>query len=56
MRNEEVFLKIYRSIFVIAPDKGLFDIGVCDVDLASCDGIVGSIDSTIVCSEGDVFL
>ena len=56
MRNEEVFLKIYRSIFVIAPDKGLFDIGVCDVDSVSCDSIVGSIDCTIVCSEGDVFL
>ena len=56
MRNEEVFLKIYRSIFVIAPDKGLFDIGVCDIDFASCDGIVRSIDFTIVCSKGDVFL
>ena len=40
MRFEEVFLKIYLSIFVIAPDKGLFDIGVCDVDTASCDDIV----------------
>ena len=49
-------MKIYLSIFVIAPDKGLFDIGVCDVDSVSCDSIVGSIDCTIVCSEGDVFL
>ena len=44
------------SFFVIAPDKGFFDISICDVDLASCDSIVGSIDFTIVCSEGDVFL
>ena len=56
MRNEEVFLKIYRSIFVIAPDKGFFDIGVCDVDSVSCDNIVRSVDCTLVCSEGDVFL
>lgn len=49
------FLVIF-SFFVVAPNKGLFDIGVCDVDLASCDGIVGSLDCTIVCSEGDVFL
>lgn len=44
------------SIFVITPDKGFFDIGVFDFDIASCDGIVRSIDCTIVCSEGDVFL
>lgn len=44
------------SIFVITPDKGFFDIGVFDIDIASCDSIVRSIDYAVVCSEGDVFL
>lgn len=56
MRNNNFASRVFSSVFVITPDKGLFDIGVCDVDTASCDGIVGSIDFTIVCSEGDVFL
>ena len=56
MRNENSTSRIFSSVFVIAPDKGFFDIGVCNVDTASCNRIVGSIDCTIVCSEGDVFL
>ena len=48
--------QVICSLFIVTPDKGLFDIGVCDVDIASCDGIVRSVDCTIVCSEGDVFL
>lgn len=49
-------MKIYLSIFVIAPDKGLLYIGVCDVDSVSCYSILGSFDYAVVCSEGDVFL
>lgn len=56
MRSKGFSSRIFFSVFVIAPDKGFFDIGVCDVDLASCDGIVRSVDSTMGCSEGDVFL
>ena len=56
MRFEEVFLKIYLSIFVIAPDKGLLYIGVFDVDSVSCYSILGSFDYAVVCSEGNVFL
>ena len=56
MRSKSFASRIFFSVFVIAPDKGFFDIGVCDVDLVSCDGVVGSLDYTIVCSEGDVFL
>ena len=55
MRVED-FLGFVSIVFIIAPDKGLFDISVFDFDIAPCDGIVGSIDCTIVCSEGDVFL
>lgn len=56
MRNESFASRVFSSVFIIAPDKGFFDIGVCDVDTASCDGIVRSLDCTTVCSEGDVFL
>lgn len=55
MGNENLCRR-YSSVFVIAPDKGFFDIGVCDIDTASCDSIVGSFDYAVVCSEGDVFL
>ena len=43
-------------VFIIAPDKGLLDIRFLDIDIASCDRVVRSLDFTIVCSEGDVFL
>ena len=55
MRVEDI-LKSVSIVFIIAPDKGIFDLVVCNVDIASCDGIVRSIDYALVCSEGDVFL
>lgn len=56
MRSKGFSSRVFSSVFIIAPDKGFFDIGVCDVDTASCDSIVGSFDYTVICSEGDVFL
>ena len=55
MRVEDI-LKSVSIVFIVTPDKGIFDLVVCNVDIASCDGVVGSVDRTIVCSEGDVFL
>ena len=54
MRVEDILRSV--PIFVITPDKDLLDIGVFDIDIASCDSIVRSHDCTILCSEGDVFL
>lgn len=55
MRVED-FLGFVSIVFIIAPDKGLLDIRFLDIDIASCDRVVRSLDFTIVCSEGDVFL
>ena len=55
MRVED-FLGFVSIVFIVTPYKDLLDIRFLDIDIASCDGIVRSIDCTIVCSEGDIFL